>query len=44
LPESFLDYIKDKRVRLRLEYQIQRLLNNNDIQKEFNKVMEKMVE
>ncbi len=44
LPESFLDYLKDKRIRLRLEYQIQRLLNNNDIQKEFNKVMEIMGE
>lgn len=44
LPESFLDYLKDKRVRLRLEYQIQRLFNNNDIQKEFNKVMEIMSE
>ncbi|HCY74568.1 MAG TPA: hypothetical protein DHV28_01485 [Ignavibacteriales bacterium] len=44
LPESFLDYLKDKRVRLRLEYQIQRLLNNNDIQKEFNKVKEIMGE
>jgi len=44
LPESFLDYLKDKRIRLRLEYQIQRLLNKNDIQKEFNKVMEIMGE
>ncbi len=39
LPESFLDSLKDKRFRLRLEYQIRRLLNN-DIQKEFNKVLE----
>ncbi len=39
LPEKFLDYLKDKRIRLRLEYQIQRLLNCDDVQKEFNKVL-----
>lgn len=39
LPECFLDYLKDKRIRLRLEYQIKKLLYNNDIQKEFNKVL-----
>lgn len=39
LPEKFLDYLKDKRIRLRLEYQIQRLLNSNVVQKEFNKVL-----
>ncbi len=44
LPESFLDYLKDNRIRLRLEYQIQRLLNNNDIQKEFNKVLRLVIE
>jgi glycosyltransferase involved in cell wall biosynthesis len=38
LPAGFLDYLKDKRVRLRLEYQMQRLLNTNIVQKEFNKV------
>lgn len=40
LSESFLNYLKDKRIRLRLEYQIKKLLNDNDIQKEFNKVVE----
>jgi len=39
LPESFLDYLKDKRIRLKLEYQIKKILNNNDIQKEINKVL-----
>ncbi|MDF1611500.1 glycosyltransferase family 2 protein [Stygiobacter electus] len=39
LPEKFLDYLKDKRIRLRLEYQIQRLLSRNDIQNEFDKVL-----
>lgn len=40
LPEKFLDYVKDKRIRLRLVYQIKRLLKGNGIQKEFDKVME----
>ncbi|MCX7876367.1 MAG: glycosyltransferase family 2 protein [Melioribacteraceae bacterium] len=39
LPEKFIDYLKDKRIRLRLEYQIERLLNKNNIQKEFNKIL-----
>ncbi|MFZ5948084.1 MAG: glycosyltransferase family 2 protein [Stygiobacter sp.] len=39
LPEKFLDYLKDKRIRLRLEYQIQRLLSRNDIQKEFDIIL-----
>ncbi len=39
LPESFLDFLKDKRMRLRLDYQIKRLFWNNDVQKEFNKVL-----
>jgi len=39
LPESFLDYLKDKRVRLRLDYQIAKLINGDEIQKEFNKVL-----
>ncbi|MEW6003752.1 MAG: glycosyltransferase family 2 protein [Stygiobacter sp.] len=39
LPEKCLDYLKDKRIRLRLEYQIQRLLSRNDIQNEFDKVL-----
>lgn len=39
LPESFLDYLKDKRIRLRIEYQIGKLINGDEIQKEFNKVL-----
>ncbi len=39
LPEYFLDYLKDKRIRLRLEYQIKKLLSGYDIQKEFSKVL-----
>lgn len=39
LPAGFLDYLKDKRVRLRLEYQMQRLLHTNVVQKEFNKIL-----
>lgn len=39
LHEKFLDYLKDKRIRLRLEYQIKGLLNGNGIQKEFDKVL-----
>lgn len=39
LPEKFLDYLKDKRIRLRLEYQIERFLKKNNIQKEFNKIL-----
>ncbi len=44
LPESFLDYLKDKRVRLRLDYQIAKLINGDEIQKEFNKVLGMMSE
>lgn len=39
LPEKFLDYLKDKRIRLRLEYQIKKLLSESDTQKEFDKVL-----
>lgn len=39
LPEKFLNYLKDKRIRLRLEYQIERLLKKDNIQKEFNKIL-----
>lgn len=44
LPESVLDYLKDKRIRLRLENQIEKLINRDEIQKEFNKVLGMMCE
>ncbi len=44
LPESFLDYLKDKRIRLRLEYQIHRFLNRDQSQKEFDSVIKQIGE
>ncbi|MCU0342360.1 MAG: glycosyltransferase family 2 protein [Ignavibacterium sp.] len=43
-PESFLDYLKDKRIRLRLEYQVQKIFKSDDIQKEFDKLLRLVIE
>lgn len=42
LPESFLDYIKNKRVRLMTEYRINKLFGKNNIQIIFNRVVEQL--
>ena len=39
LPEKFLDYLKDKRIRLRFEYQLGRLLSGDKIQREFKEIL-----
>jgi len=44
MPEKFLDYLKDKRVRLRLEYQIERLFIGDNTQKEFTEVLRRVSE
>lgn len=44
LPEKFLDYLKDKRIRLRIEYQIQRFLNRDQSQTEFDSVLRQINE
>ena len=44
LPDNLLDYLKDKRVRLRIEYQIKNMFGHNKTQKEFDKVLRKVGE
>lgn len=39
LPDNFLDFIKDKRLRLRLDYQRDHLIKNNKTQNDFEKIL-----
>lgn len=44
MPEKFLDYLKDKRLRLRLVYQIERLFIGDNTQIEFTEVLKRVSE
>jgi len=44
LPERLLNFIKDKRLRLRLEYETKRLMKGNEIQKEFKTLLRRIDE
>ncbi len=44
LPERLLDFIKDKRLKLRLEYETKRLTKSSEIQKEFKTLLRQIDE